>query len=57
MELIDLSTLAFAEAPNTDIMATRVRPIINAEAVAAVRRGLRVAFCSAIRPMEPKSRR
>src|ERR1035441_2657856 len=42
------STLAVAdldsEAPNTDIAATRARPTMSAEAVWAVRRGLRIEF-------------
>ena len=52
-----LSRLAFADAPSTDIIVTRATPIISAEAVAAVRRGLRRAFCSAIRPTAPNARR
>ena len=35
------SRLAFAEAPSTAIIVTRATPIIRADAVAAVRRGLR----------------
>ena len=41
------SVLVFADCPRIDIVTTSARPIINAEAVAAVRRGLRVAFNSA----------
>ena len=52
-----LSMLALADCPNTAIIETRVRPIIRAEAVAAVRRGLRRAFCSARTPTAPKARR
>ncbi len=51
------SRLALADAPSTDIIVTRATPIISADAVAAVRRGLRRAFCSAIRPTAPKERR
>ncbi len=51
------SRLAFAEAPSTDIIVTSETPIISAEAVAAVRRGLRRAFCSAISPTAPNPRR
>ena len=46
--LIAWSTLLVAdrdtEAPNTDIAATRARPTMSAEAVWAVRRGLRMEF-------------
>ncbi len=52
-----LSRLALAEAPSTAIIVTSETPIIRAEAVAAVRRGLRRVFCSAIRPTAPKPRR
>ena len=38
-------------------MVTRARPIISAEAVAAVRRGLRMAFSRASTPAIPDSRR
>ena len=49
-----LSRLALAEAPSTAIIVTSETPIIRADAVAAVRRGLRRVFCSAIRPTAPK---
>ena len=42
-----------ADWPSTAIVVTRVRPIIRAEAVAAVRRGLRVALVSASAPTWP----
>ena len=51
------SMLAFADCPTTAIIETSVRPIISAEAVAAVRRGLRTAFCSAITPTAPNALR
>ena len=51
------STLALAEDPAMDIVVTRVRPIIRADAVAAVRRGLRSEFCPASVPTAPKTRR
>ena len=44
------STLAFAEAPMIDIVQARASPIISAEAVAVVRRGLRSAFWPARLP-------
>jgi hypothetical protein len=47
------STLAFADAPAMDMVATSAIPIISAEAVAAVRRGLRSEFCPASRPTLP----
>ncbi len=52
-----LSMLAFAEAPSTDIIVTRETPIIRADAVAPVRRGLRREFCSAMSPTAPNPRR
>ena len=55
--LMDLSRLAFSEAPKTDIITIRVSPIISALAVAAVRRGLRSEFSVASTPTVPKSRR
>jgi hypothetical protein len=42
------------DAPKIDIVVTSAKPIISAEAVAAVRRGLRRAFCAANRPTVPK---
>jgi len=45
-----------SEAPNTDIAATRARPIMSAEAVWAVRRGLRIEFSRPRRPATPKAR-
>ncbi len=51
------SVLAFAERPRIDMRATRVRPIMRALAVAAVRRGLRIEFCAASCPTVPKARR
>ena len=53
----DLSTLALAESPTIAIVNARVSPIISAEAVAVVRRGLRRAFCPARLPTVPNSRR
>ncbi len=50
------STEALAEAPTIAIVQASVSPIINAEAVAAVRRGLRRAFWPARLPIEPKAR-
>ena len=52
----DLSTLAFAESPTIAIVQARVRPIISAEAVAVVRRGLRSEFWPARLPMLPNPR-
>jgi hypothetical protein len=58
--LIAWSTLLVAdfdsEAPNTDIAATRARPIMRAEAVWAVRRGLRIEFSRPSLPGSPRSR-
>jgi hypothetical protein len=45
-----------SEAPNTDIAATRARPIMSAEAVWAVRRGLRIEFSRPSLPGSPSSR-
>ena len=39
------------------IAQARVRPIMSAEAVAVVRRGLRSEFCPARVPTDPKTRR
>src|ERR1039458_10526011 len=54
------STLAVAdldsEAPNTDIAATRARPTMRAEAVWAVRRGLRIEFSRPSWPDTPSTR-
>ena len=52
----DLSTDAFAESPMIAIVQARVSPIISAEAVAVVRRGLRSEFWPARLPTVPKSR-
>ena len=56
----DLSSSSVAEAtieePTTDRQATRARPIIRAAPVAPVRRGLRSALRSAIRPTGPNIR-
>ncbi len=49
--------LAVALEATTPIRATRVMPIISADAVAAVRPGLRTAFCSAMWPTLPKALR
>ena len=46
---------ALAEEPMIAIAQARVRPIIRAEAVAAVRRGLRSEFCPARLPIEPNT--
>ena len=51
-----LSTEALAEAPRIATVKARVRPIISAEAVAVVRRGLRREFWPASRPIGPNSR-
>ena len=56
LSAIDLSTLDFAESPTMDIVQARVRPIISADAVAVVRRGLRREFWPARLPTEPKNR-
>ena len=47
--------LLSAAAPITVMPVTRVRPIVSAEAVAAVRRGLRTAFCRASLPDTPNA--
>ena len=39
-------TEALADWPKTENMVTRASPTISADAVAAVRRGLRMAFCA-----------
>ncbi len=51
------STLALAESPRIAIVQPRASPIIRAEAVAVVRRGLRSEFCPARLPTLPKIRR
>ena len=43
------------DAPSTAIIVTSETPIISADAVAAVRRGLRRVFCSAISPTAPNA--
>ena len=48
---------ARADAANTVMNATSATPIISADAVAAVRRGLRVAFSRASVPAMPRSAR
>ena len=52
----DLAMDVFVDAANTVMNATRPMPIINADAVAEVRRGLRVAFSRAIVPAIPRKR-
>ena len=47
---------AFADAAKIVMNATRPTPIINADAVAAVRFGLRIAFSRASWPVMPRSR-
>ena len=47
---------AFADAAKIVMNATRPTPIINADAVAAVRLGLRIAFSRASCPQIPRSR-
>ncbi len=50
--------MPFCVLPAITVMPViRVSPIISAEAVVAVRRGLRSAFCRARRPEMPKARR
>ncbi len=49
-------TLALADAPNTPITDTSIRPRVRANAVAAVRRGLRTALVRASRPTAPNGR-
>ena len=56
LSAIVLSMLAFDDEPTMAIVVTRARPIISADAVAAVRRGLRRAFSPANRPTVPKAR-
>jgi hypothetical protein len=60
LALIALSTLLVADldsdAPNTAIVATRASPTIRAEAVCAVRRGLRMEFSRPSLPAIPKTR-
>ena len=51
------STLALADDPRIDIVVTSASPIISADAVAAVRRGLRSEFCPARLPTVPYTRR
>ena len=56
----DLSTLAFAESPTIAIVQASASPIISAEAVAVVRRGLRSEFWPARLPTraeDPRVRR
>ncbi len=52
---IVLSTLAFADAPMIDIVHASASPIISADAVAVVRRGLRRAFWPARLPTARKT--
>ena len=55
-----LSTLLVADldsdAPNTAMVDTRARPTMSAEAVCAVRRGLRMEFSRPSLPEMPSSR-
>jgi len=44
---------AVMEAPSVAMAATRARPTMSADAVAAVRRGLRAAFSWLSRPVTP----
>ena len=53
---IDVAIDVLAEAANTVMKATSATPIISADAVAAVRRGLRVAFSRASVPAMPRKR-
>ena len=46
----------FADAPMIDTSVTSARPIISADAVVAVRRGLRIAFSRASTPDMPRRR-
>ena len=48
--------LAFVDEPTTAIPATSSSPSVSANAVAAVRRGLRTAFVRASRPTAPNGR-
>src|SRR3970282_2859294 len=50
------SVEAFADSPNTATNTTNPRPIIRADAVAAVRRGLRIAFSRPSLPGTPARR-
>jgi hypothetical protein len=54
---IVLSTLSLADDPRIDIVVTRASPIISADAVADVRRGLRSEFWPARLPTVPNRRR
>ena len=58
--LMALSTLLVAEreseAPNTAMAETRARPTMSADAVCAVRRGLRMEFSRPSRPDMPNRR-
>ena len=53
---ISASMLLFVDAPITLNALTSARPIMSAEAVAAVRRGFRTAFSCARRPVVPQIR-
>ena len=53
----DASTCAFADSPRIATIATSARPMTSALAVAAVRRGLRIAFPRAIAPGTPAAAR
>lgn len=53
----ECSVDVLAEAPRIDRVDTNVMPIINADAVAAVRRGSRIAFSSASFPVSPNNNR
>ena len=52
----DAATASRTDAANTVTNATRPTPIISADAVAAVRRGLRTAFSRASEPATPRRR-
>ena len=49
-------TDAFADAPNVAASPTSASPITSADAVTAVRRGLRIAFARASTPLGPSAR-
>ena len=43
------------DAPNTEMVETSARPTMSADAVCAVRRGLRIEFCRPRRPETPRA--
>ncbi len=53
----DASTCAFADSPRIATIPTSARPMTSALAVAAVRRGLRIAFPRAMAPGTPAAAR